>query len=205
VNNDVPYRLSLALLCLLGLGIRIYYHRLPGRTARAVSYREGSLSVAFQRTCGLAGMALVIVYLVHPPWLSWAALPVPGWLRWLGAAGGTVGLLLLWWTHRALGTNFAPVLHVTQDQTLVTAGPYRWVRHPMYGAMYLITGSIFLLSGVWLIGILYWGSLTLVLVTRVGREEALMTETFGDEYRAYALRTGRFLPRLFTPKGDTKP
>jgi protein-S-isoprenylcysteine O-methyltransferase Ste14 len=145
-------------------------------------------------------MALVIGWLAHPPWLAWAQLPLPAWLRWLGAAGGAAGTLLLWWSHHALGTNFAPVLHVRRNQTLVTGGPYRWVRHPMYSAMYLITGSFFLLSGVWLIGLLYWGSLTLVMLSRVGREEALMARTFGEEYRAYARRTGRFLPRFFAPR-----
>src|SRR5262249_32384789 len=98
--------------------------------------------------------------------------------------------------------NFAPVLHEKKDQTLVMSGPYRRIRHPMYTAMYLITGSFFLLSGVWLIGVLYWGSLTIVLVTRVGPEEALMTEKFGDEYRAYLRRTGRFLPPLFGARGN---
>jgi protein-S-isoprenylcysteine O-methyltransferase Ste14 len=202
--NDVPERFALGLLCLIGLVVRAYYHLLPGRTDGGASYHEGALSVAFQRTCELVGMALLLVYLISPVWLEWVRVPLPGWLRWSGAVLGVAGLLLLWWSHHALGTNFSPVLHSKQNQALVTDGPYRWVRHPMYTAMYLATAAFFLLSGVWLIGLLYWGSLTIVVVARVGREEGLMIEKFGDEYRAYMRRTGQFLPLLFGPKGDTQ-
>jgi len=56
--------------------------------------------------------------------------------------------------------------------------------------------SFFLISTDWFIGLLFIGGVTAVIISRVGREEATMIEQFGDEYRAYMQRTGRFLPRL---------
>ena len=66
----------------------------------------------------------------------------------------------------------------------------------MYSVFYLCMLGWLLLTANWAVGALPLLGLTVIVVTRVAREEAAMAETFGDSYRAYAARTGRFLPRL---------
>jgi protein-S-isoprenylcysteine O-methyltransferase Ste14 len=66
----------------------------------------------------------------------------------------------------------------------------------MYTSFYLLVAAFFLLSANGLIGLAWFGGLTVVMVTRIAREEAVMQEKFGDAYRAYIHQTGRFLPRL---------
>ena len=79
---------------------------------------------------------------------------------------------------------------------LVTHGPYRWVRHPMYTLFFLQATGILLLTRNWFIGGVYILGLSLVMIARVAREERTMLEKFGDAYRAYIQTTGRFLPKF---------
>lgn len=60
----------------------------------------------------------------------------------------------------------------------------------------LVFVAVFLLTENWFIGGFFLGALTLIVATRLKREEQVMLEKFGDEYRTYMQQTGRFLPRL---------
>jgi protein-S-isoprenylcysteine O-methyltransferase Ste14 len=176
--------------------IRAFYHRKAVRERGLVEYKEGSPLLAFRMIVGIPFIAALFAYLIQPSVLAWARLPLPEWTQWLGAALGLVSLPLIWWVQWALDANFSTVLHVRAEHTLVTHGPYRWVRHPMYSVLYLWATAVFLLSQNWLIAAGFVLPLTVIVVTRLQNEETAMTEKFGDEYRRYMQRTGRFLPRL---------
>jgi protein-S-isoprenylcysteine O-methyltransferase Ste14 len=83
-----------------------------------------------------------------------------------------------------------------REQSLITSGPYQFIRHPIYTAFLLILGSTLLISANWLIGIAWIGMTVIEVGSRIGFEEQLMLEYFGDGYRNYRKRTGRLLPRL---------
>ena len=70
----------------------------------------------------------------------------------------------------------------------------------MYSALFSFFVGLTLVSASWLVVLLVLVSV-FVLYARIGKEESLMIEQFGDEYRAYMQCTGRFLPR-FTRKPD---
>jgi protein-S-isoprenylcysteine O-methyltransferase Ste14 len=78
---------------------------------------------------------------------------------------------------------------------LVTHGPYRWVRHPFYVTAGLLMISVTLLSANWLVGLSGLLAMAL-LVLRTGKEEQMLIERFGEDYRRYAAKTGRFMPRI---------
>ena len=143
----------------------------------------------------LAG-ALFAAYLMKPAWVSWSSLILPDWSRW---AGASLGLLvvppLLFWTFHSLGKNLTDTVVTRRDHTLVTDGPYRWVRHPFYVVVTLWGLSLSLLAANWLLALLGGAAVTM-LVIRSRVEEAKLADRFGDEYRAYARRTGRFFPSL---------
>ncbi len=88
----------------------------------------------------LAGLLLGVLFAKKVPG---AAFPGPDWL-WpvLGCAVGLAGVSLRWWAIRTLGAHFTRNLQVATDQRLVTAGPYRRLRHPSY------TGAILMFAGV---------------------------------------------------------
>lgn len=67
----------------------------------------------------------------------------------------------------------------------------------MYTALFLVTVVYFMISANWLIGLVWIGWIVGTVVTMIRDEETALTEKFGDAYREYMKRTGRFLPRLF--------
>jgi len=195
VRAEVQFRYALGVILVALLLVRGYGHR---QTLKAgeIHWHEGRVNLVLRGLAAVAGIAALAIYLVRPQWISWASMPLPDGLRWAGAGIAAAGILLLAWVHRELGRNFAATLHEREGQTLVTSGPYRWVRNPMYTSIYLVLLSFLLITANWLIGALWIGAFTLVMISRVGREEALMEEKFGDQYRTWAAGTGRFLPRL---------
>ena len=83
-----------------------------------------------------------------------------------------------------------------KEQTLVTSGPYQFIRHPIYTAFLLILGSTLFISANWLIGLCWIGMTVLEIVSRIQFEESLLVEYFGDQYRDYVKKTGRLLPKV---------
>jgi len=115
----------------------------------------------------------------------------------VGAAGVVAFLRLLWRSHGDLGRNFSGTLQIREDQSLVTQGVYEHIRHPMYAAYWLWGIAQALLLQNWIAGLALLASFLAVYLYRVPREEQMMLEHFGEEYRLYMTRTGRVIPRLF--------
>jgi protein-S-isoprenylcysteine O-methyltransferase Ste14 len=176
--------------------IRVIYQRIALRTRGNVEFREGKVALALRLVLAVPFVGVLVIYMVQPGSLSWAALPLPEWARWIGLVMAGSAVPLLWWVHWALGSNFSGLLHLREEHTLVTYGPYRWVRHPMYTVFYIYMVGLLLLTCNWLIGGLFLLGVTVAVVPRLPREEAAMIEKFGDGYRDYMKRTGRFLPPL---------
>jgi protein-S-isoprenylcysteine O-methyltransferase Ste14 len=135
------------------------------------------------------------MYMINPSWMAWSSLPVPAWLRWAGAALGVwVVPSILFWVFHSLGRNLTDTVVTRREHTLVTHGPYRWVRHPFYVVGFLGLLAIALMTANWFIALT--GAVVIaLLVYRTGTEEAKLIERFGDEYMAYRERTGAFFPR----------
>ncbi|MCL4301410.1 MAG: isoprenylcysteine carboxylmethyltransferase family protein [Anaerolineae bacterium] len=147
-----------------------------------------------------ASLAGMLVYSINPHLMKWSALPLPSWLRWFGFIVGLAALIILFWVLRSLGQNFSTTLTLKKDQTLVTQGPYQWVRHPMYTAFVLLWVGYFLISTNWFIGLTGILGFVWAIVVRTPKEEQMMIERFGDEYIAYMKRTGPYLPRWLGKK-----
>jgi protein-S-isoprenylcysteine O-methyltransferase Ste14 len=109
----------------------------------------------------------------------------------LGAA-----IWLFWRSHRDLGRNWSPSLEIGAQQTLITHGVYRTIRHPMYASQLLWGIAQALLLHNWIAGCGGLVAFLLLYLVRVPREERMMLDHFGDQYRAYCEQTGRIVPRL---------
>jgi protein-S-isoprenylcysteine O-methyltransferase Ste14 len=136
-------------------------------------------------------MVGVITWLIDPAWMAWSAVALPIWLRWFGVV--TAALLI--WTFRTLDTNLTDTVVTRKNHTLVTSGPYRWVRHSLYLAFLMAMIAESLVMANWFLALT--GGLTVLLIfIRTAREEANLLARFGDNYRQYMETTGRFFPRL---------
>ena len=133
--------------------------------------------------------------------MSWSALPLPLWLRWLGVGVALSGFTLLQWAQQSLGKNWSDEPRLVEGQEMISSGPYRWIRHPIYAAFLLILGSLLLISANWFIGALWLGMTGLDVASRMRTEESMMVGQFGEQYRAYMRRTGRLFPRLVKKEG----
>lgn len=158
--------------------------------------RENGLASTLAGLLSLVGFVAIIAHTAKPGWIAWADLPLPLWLRWMGIAIALLGFGLLQWAQNSLGRNWSDTPRMMKEQSLVTSGPYQFIRHPIYTAFFLILGSILLISANWLVGFAWIGMTVLEIASRIGYEEDLMIEYFGDEYREYIKRTGRLMPRM---------
>jgi protein-S-isoprenylcysteine O-methyltransferase Ste14 len=177
------------------MGVRVYYHRRAAREGGRMNVRDSRASIILRLLLGIPLAGLTAAYLIRPGVLAWAEVPLPNWVYSLGAALVIISFPLLIWTHESLGANFNTILGTRDRRHLVTQGPYRWVRHPMYSVLFLFLLGILLLTGNLLIGGFLLGSFLVTIGTRVAKEESVLEEAYGDEYRTYKQRTGRFWPR----------
>jgi len=193
------YPPSIRLLLFAGFAIIVpigIWHRLQARTGEKLDRRqEGLFILVTLRLGGLATMAGFIAYLIGPDCMAWAAVPLPDWLRWTGVGIGFIAGSLIIWTLRNLGKNLTDTVVTRKEHTLVTSGPYRWIRHPFYlSAALAVLGNSFAAANWFLL--LTGCVLVVLLMIRARKEEKNLIARFGDDYRHYMQRTGRFVPRL---------
>lgn len=194
--SETPFRLAISVMGLLALCISVYHRIQAARSGERISRREeGFLFATVLRLAGLLLGISTLGYLIAPEMFRWAAIPLPDWLRWLGAVSGGAGVLLVYWTLACLGKNLTDTVAVRAAASLITHGPYRWVRHPFYVSAAILMASATLLSASGLIGACSLLVL-LLLAIRTPKEEQMLRERFGRAYDEYTAATGRFFPRL---------
>lgn len=196
MENESVFRVITIVLFSGIVATGIYHRARAARSGEKISRRkEGLLIMTLLRLLGFSTWTGLVVYMLNPAWMAWSTLTVPLWLRWVGSGFGTVAVPLVYWTFSSLGKNVTDTVAVRKEHRLVTYGPYRWVRHPLYLSSFLALIGFSLLSANWFIGLT--GILALILlVIRTPIEEAKLIEKFGDQYHEYMKRTGRFLPHL---------
>jgi protein-S-isoprenylcysteine O-methyltransferase Ste14 len=200
MSDDQVFRLILLAGFVLFMPIGIY-HRLKAHTGEKLDRRQEGLFILITlRLLGLTGMAGLIAYLIHPPSMAWAAVPLPLWLRWTGVGLALLASGLLVWMFRTLGKNLTDTVVTRKQHALVTTGPYRLVRHPLYSSAALaIAGNSLVMANWFIFGA---GCLALMLLTiRTRKEEENLIARFGNDYRDYMQRTGRFVPRWASVRG----
>lgn len=134
---------------------------------------------------------------VFTPWLNSFSINLPEWVRWSGVVVFGFYLFLFWWVHKTLGTNWSPVLEIRKDHKLITEGPYKYVRHPMYTCMWLMVAGLWLISSNWVVGIVALLTWSILYFIRLPDEEKMMIEEFGDQYKDYMIRTKRIIPWMY--------
>ena len=106
----------------------------------------------------------------------------------------------LWWFHRShsdLGTYWSVTLELRENHRLITQGVYRYVRHPMYAALFLYSIGQALVVPNWVVGPSYLVAFGILFALRIGAEERMMLETFGEEYAGYMTKTKRLVPGIW--------
>ncbi|MHC5109012.1 MAG: isoprenylcysteine carboxylmethyltransferase family protein [Planctomycetota bacterium] len=197
LQHDQVFRLILILALAVFMPVGMYFRVKAHRSSHEKLDRrqEGAWIFWTLRPSALLAVAGLVIYLVNPAWMKWSAVPLPPWLRWVGVGAGLLAAALMFWVFRSLGTNLTDTVVTRAKHTLVTNGPYRWVRHPFYVAFSLAVVGNSLVTANWFLALTALLPFVLVMI-RTSTEEAKLIERFGDDYRAYMVRTGRFLPSV---------
>ena len=157
--------------------------------------REGVVMFALRVVMFFVLIAILVLYVIDHPWMQALDFYLLDWLRWLGFIIGCLSITLTVWVELELGRQFSPQLQLRQEHKLITSGPYTRVRHPLYTAFYGFGLSLALVSANWFFVAFFIFSMV-GLWYRVPKEEQMLQDKFGEEYKAYMGRTGRFFPKL---------
>ena len=148
---------------------------------------------------GVAGLGLFVMPVIYlaSGWpraanydLNYAAVAI-------GVAVYVASLWLFRRSHKDLGRQWSASLEIREKHQIVRGGVYRLIRHPMYASFwlwalaqaFLLPNAVAALSGLLAIAILFFA--------RIGFEERMLTEAFGDDYRAYMRETKRIIPGIY--------
>ncbi len=153
--------------------------------------------MALRAVVTLPLLAAIVTYVINPRWMAWSAFNAPDWLRLAGVALGILSIPSVYWVLASLGKNVSETVLTKPNHELVTAGPYRWIRHPLYATGLTLLLAVGLMAAN--VVLLLFAVLAAILIRYVviPREEAALERRFGDEYRRYTMRTRRLLPRVF--------
>ncbi|MDE1944386.1 MAG: isoprenylcysteine carboxylmethyltransferase family protein [Patescibacteria group bacterium] len=116
----------------------------------------------------------------------------PLWLGWAGAACAVAGVGVAIWARLHLGRNWSSRPTMKQGHELVTTGPYRFVRHPIYTGVLLAALGAFCLGNLFSVGVAI--VIAILFLLRIPKEEAIMRGLFPEAYPAYQARTKRLIP-----------
>jgi protein-S-isoprenylcysteine O-methyltransferase Ste14 len=188
--------LAVLLSALTVSGYHRYRARLHGETV--ARRREGPLFLVLRGLMALTIFGALLVHTLRPDWMTWASIPVPEMLRWLGFVLGVLTVPAVHWVLRALGRNVTETVLTKEHHQLVTGGPYRWVRHPLYTTGLALFLALGLMAGSWFVLLATVIAFVLLRALVIPREEQALLAKFGERYRTYMLRTGRLVPRVKT-------
>ena len=197
MDYEKLFRLLFIISTILMFAIRIYYQR-KIKSEQSLTEERGSRPRLIPGAiAALVTIVFGLEYIFAPGTFEFAYLiEYPTWLRWVGAFMLAIGISLLWAAHYSLGKSFHSLVVLKEDQVLIEAGPYKWIRHPIYTAYFFNYIGGGLLAGNWVLTFIPTFFFGLMIYLRLGEEEAVMIEKFGDDYRHYMERTGRFLPKI---------
>lgn len=202
MTNEAVYRMAFLVLFMLLLAMRIYFmirvRRAGGRIMpdEGAIQREGGRVVFILRVIGFfALMAFLIMYIAGMKWIDAFLFPLPPWMRWVGFAVGVISVIFWTWVQQVLDVQWSAQLQLSKNHHLITSGPYARIRHPLYAGLFGWCVALTLLTANWI----FTAICVLVfigLLWRIPREEKMMIDAFGDEYRTYMQHTGRLFPRF---------
>jgi len=166
------------------------------RRAKKVGVRRSLFDRRESALLGLAVIGLFVIPAVYvltgfPRAFDRPFIPA---IAWLGIVPMIAALWLFRRSHADLGRNWSISLQVRDQHALVKSGVYRLIRHPMYSSFFLLGIAQLLLLANWFAGLAGVIGAGILYAFRVGREEQMMLESFGEEYRSYMAHTRRIIP-----------
>ncbi|HET6373860.1 MAG TPA: protein-S-isoprenylcysteine O-methyltransferase [Candidatus Polarisedimenticolia bacterium] len=170
-------------------------HGQRSRSVKVASSRKGWLEITLLVFAWI-GFFVPLVWIVSPAF-SFAEYPLRLVPLVAGIACFAGGLWLFHQSHADLGTNWSITLEVREQHQLIAHGVYSRIRHPMYAALLLYGIGQTLALPNWVAGPSYLVVMTVLVALRLGAEEQMMLDRFGEDYAAYMGVTKRLVPGVW--------
>ena len=135
-------------------------------------------------------MFSIILFFLHVRWPA----DLPDYLIPVGIILMCLGIALRIWAVATLGKFFTMHVMIFSNHQLIDKGPYRWLRHPSYAGVFLITIGLGLATGYLFVLLSFLIILAFALGYRIYVEEKALKEEFGSEWTAYSAKTWRLIP-----------
>lgn len=165
--------------------------RQPGEARRVSAPTDVSWSTQLLLLSYLVVLAITVIVSIMQ------LVPIPPAMRWIGLAVLAIGLALRAWAMIFLRNSYSRVLQVIQQQSLMTGGPYRVIRHPGYAGSLLVWIGFAVGLGSWVAALFAALLLGAAYIHRISAEERMLAAEFGPAYVAYRRSTWRLIPGLF--------
>jgi protein-S-isoprenylcysteine O-methyltransferase Ste14 len=175
------------------------YHRKRARQSGEVIPRsaEGSTILLLRLVPALIMAVSFFAYVFAPGWLGWAEWRLPVIMR-IGAAAVAIACLpAIQWMFVSLGNNITETVLTKGNHQLVTHGPYRWIRHPLYAFALLELFALAFLGSNWFLFIFPCVAIIMFRFVVIPKEEANLIKIFGKQYEEYQQNTGVLIPRFW--------
>lgn len=142
-----------------------------------------------------AALIVIVILLLRLRVFREHGLNTDPWRAGVGLALFVLGLSFAIWARLHIGRNWGGPMTQKDDVELVTSGPYRLVRHPIYsGILAAGVGMAIALSWLWLVAVVVGG---IYFVYSATVEERFLAERFPDAYLAYRRSTKMLVPFVF--------
>ena len=195
MDVEQVFRWSFVAIFIASAAISIYHRRRARASGEPISRREeGKLAMLLRAIFALPVILSFFAYMLNPKWMAWSIVPLPIWVRWVGVCLGTLTLPLLWWLFSSIGSNISETVLTKSEHKLVTSGPFRWVRHPLYGVSMVLFFSYGMIASNWWMMSCTALALVMVLAVVIPKEEEALVAKFGEAYEKYCKRAGKLLP-----------
>ncbi|MGH9674336.1 MAG: methyltransferase family protein [Bryobacteraceae bacterium] len=193
--SDSFFRWVLLAIFVPGISSAMYHRVRAARAGDKLDRRQEGLFILITlRVVGVIMFGTVFFWMARPSSFSWARIDLPDAARWAGGVLLALAMAWVWWVMHALGSNLTDTVVTRARHTLVTGGPYRWVRNPLYTGVLAVGVALTLLTARWFY-VIVCTAMFLILAVRTKKEEENLIARFGDDYRRYMAATGRFFPR----------
>lgn len=167
------------------------YWLLASFGVKKAAQTQGARSIFWFRVMQIANFVLLAGVIPYWPFnaILWRSVD----LAVLGATLCLIGTAFAIWARRVLAANWSSSVTYKEQHELVTHGPYRFARHPIYtGLLLMMLGTVLVLGR--LDSLIALITRAILYIAKIRREERLMDEHFPDQYKAYRARVRALLP-----------
>jgi len=142
----------------------------------------------------------IILYIFIPNLITPLSIPLPDLFRIAMAIITALSIPFVAWSYLTIGKNWVHALEPSkflqkEDDKLITTGPYKYVRNPIYFGCFTFIVTLALESSNLLVLIPVLVLIALIYA-QIGNEEKMLLDRFGDEYRDYMKQTPRLIPKI---------